>query len=219
MRLFWLFLGVALLILLPFLIWGDWFEQAFSPAGALAWLESCRGWAWLAGIGLLTADIVLPLPSTPLMSALGIIYGTAGGGLISAAGSFLSGTIAWAACRKFGQRAAARLLGPGEQARAERIFAGAPGAWLVAVSRALPLLPEVIACLAGLTRMPARRFLPALACGCLPVGFLFAWIGASGRESPGLALTLSIAVPAVLYSAGWLWLRRAGKPSDPADPS
>jgi uncharacterized membrane protein YdjX (TVP38/TMEM64 family) len=52
--------------------------------------------------------------------------------------------------------------------------------------------------------MPFGRFVAALACGSLPVGFLFAWIGAAGRGSPGWALAFSLLVPALL----WLAARR-----------
>jgi uncharacterized membrane protein YdjX (TVP38/TMEM64 family) len=71
----------------------------------------------------------------------------------------------------------------------------------VALSRWLPLLPEVIACLAGLTRMPLRTFTLSLAVGSVPMGFVYAAIGAAGQSRPGLALSLSIIVPAVMYLA------------------
>jgi uncharacterized membrane protein YdjX (TVP38/TMEM64 family) len=78
------------------------------------------------------------------------------------------------------------------------------GSWLVALSHALPVLPEVIACLAGLTEMPARSFFVSLACGSVPLGFVYAGIGAAGVERPGLALALSAAIPVGL----WLVARR-----------
>jgi uncharacterized membrane protein YdjX (TVP38/TMEM64 family) len=67
----------------------------------------------------------------------------------------------------------------------------------------LPILPEVIACMAGLTRMRLSHFSLAMACGCLPMGFTFAIIGHSGVDHPGLALALSAAVPPLL----WLLVR------------
>lgn len=77
-------------------------------------------------------------------------------------------------------------------------------------SRCLPLLPEVVACLAGLTRMPFYPFVLSLACGCLPLGFIYAAIGAAGQDNPGLALSLSVAIPAALWAFVQLWLRRHG---------
>jgi len=72
---------------------------------------------------------------------------------------------------------------------------------VVALSRALPILPEVISCTAGLVRMPFRRFAVALACGSVPMGFLFAAIGKAGHETPGWAFGLSLLVPALLWLA------------------
>jgi membrane protein DedA with SNARE-associated domain len=75
----------------------------------------------------------------------------------------------------------------------------------------LPLLPEVVACMAGLTKMPAATFFLSLACGSVPVGFVFAWIGAAGRDSPGLAIALSILVPVILYGVAVLVMKRRGR--------
>jgi hypothetical protein len=47
-------------------------------------MESYGSWAWAAGIALLVSDIVLPVPSTVVMSALGWMYGWWIGGLICA---------------------------------------------------------------------------------------------------------------------------------------
>ncbi|MFN4943056.1 MAG: VTT domain-containing protein, partial [Akkermansiaceae bacterium] len=81
------------------------------------------------------------------------------------------------------------------------------GAWVVAMSRALPILPEVLACMAGLLRMPFGKFVIALACGSVPMGFLFAWIGVMGRNQPAWGLAFSLGVPAVLWSAAALMRR------------
>jgi membrane protein DedA with SNARE-associated domain len=79
---------------------------------------------------------------------------------------------------------------------------------MVALSRWLPLFPEVLSCMAGLVAMPAWRFFGASACGSFPLGFAFAAIGATGGENVPLALALSAAVPAILYGAAALLWRR-----------
>lgn len=200
MRLFCVLTGLALVVLIPFLVWGEDFLTRFGSEGARMWLAD-RGlaWGWLMGLFLLMADLVLPVPATSVISALGFVYGAVGGGLIGAAGSFLSGVGAYELCRRGGGRAADRLLGERDRKRAARIFAGTMGGWLVALSRWMPLLPEMVACMAGLTGMPRRRFYVALGCGCVPMGLMFAMIGAAGLERPGLALLLSAVVPGGLY--------------------
>ncbi|MFV1994970.1 MAG: TVP38/TMEM64 family protein [Verrucomicrobiales bacterium] len=202
MRLLLIFLLLAVLTLVPFLIWGERFGRVFDGEGAIAWLESYGQWAWAAGIALLVLDLFLPLPSTVVMSALGYVYGLFWGGLLASAGSFLAGTLAYGLCRFLGRDVAVRIAGERGMAESERLFAAA-GGWIVALSRWLPLLPEVIACMAGLARMPLRAFLLALGCGCLPMGFTFAAVGHAGANRPLLAIGLSVGLPPLI----WICLR------------
>lgn len=198
-----LFLGC----LIPFMIWGEQFEGALSLEGARAWMGRFGSGAGLAGIGLLVADILLPIPSTVVMSALGLTYGIWLGGLYAATGTTLAGLIAYALSRALGRPLARRLAGEEGLRSGEALFQRG-GAWLVAGSRCLPILPEAIACLAGLHRMPFKTYAFALACGSLPTGFLFAAIGALGQDEPGWALALSVIAPLGLWLAARRWLAR-----------
>jgi uncharacterized membrane protein YdjX (TVP38/TMEM64 family) len=202
-RLCFLFLGLAFLVLVPFFIWGEWWEAIFTYEGSIRWLETCGPWAWVAGIGLLASDLVLPVPGTVVMAAMGWIYGWLVGGLVNAAGSVLAGLLGYGLCRLAGERAARWLLGEADLRRAHLVFDRA-GPWAVVLSRWLPVFPEVVACLAGLLGMPFRVFFPALLAGSLPLAFLFAWVGSIGYRHPGVALALSAVIPALL----WLVARR-----------
>lgn len=201
----------ALLLLagtiVPFMIWGEALEAAFSVQGARAWMAGFGPGAGVAGMGLLVADILLPIPSTLVMSALGLTYGPLVGGLYAAAGSALAGLIAYGLSRWLGRPLALRLAGETGLHQGESFFATG-GAWLVACSRCLPILPEAVACLAGLNRMPFRIFLLAVLCGSLPMGFVFAAIGALGQDEPAWALVLSIVVPALLWLGARRWMLR-----------
>ena len=199
-RLFWLFLLLALVVLIPFVIWGSGFERTFSREGAIAWLTGYGRWAGVAGILLLMSDLFLPIPATAVMAALGFVYGPVVGGLIATLGSFLSGTLAYLLCRWCGRAAALRVLGPEDLADGERLFARV-GGWLVVLSRWLPVFPEVVACMAGLARMPPLAFFIALACGSAPLGFVFAAIGHAGVAYPMVAIALSAGLPPLLWLA------------------
>ena len=197
----------AVVLCLPFLIWGEQFMQWFTGDAAIQWIRGWGAWGWLAVIGLLVSDLFLPIPATPVMSAAGYLYGTLIGGLVSAAGSFAAGMAGYGLCRAFGRNIALRLAGEKELEEHHTLFQRS-GPWLVAASRWLPLLPEVISCLAGLTRMPLRVFAVSLACGAVPMGFVFAAIGAAGQDNPKLALALSVLVPPVLWLAVRPFLRK-----------
>lgn len=200
MRLLWIFLGLSLLFLIPFLVWGEAMEKLFSNRGAISWLQAYGAWAWFAGIALLVGDLFFPLPGTAVMAALGYIYGPVIGGVIGASGSFLSGMLAYGLCRWLGNRAALRLVTENHLDQGRQRFTQLGGS-IIALSRFVPLLAEVVACMAGLTRMPMRSFLTSMACGCLPMGFTFAFVGHAGAAHPALALTLSAVLPPILWLA------------------
>ena len=198
MRLLLWFIGLSALVLVTWLVWGGSLEARFTLQGAVAWIEGAGPWAWAAGIGLMAADLVLPVPGTVVMSALGLIYGAMIGGLVAAAGLMVAGLCGYGIGRLIGEKAARKLLGDQDFERGRILFSRG-GGWMIALSRALPILPEALSCTAGLVRMPFGRFLASLACGSVPVGFVFAWIGAVGREAPGWTMLFSIAVPAILW--------------------
>lgn len=192
--------GLGVFFLLGWWMFGQGLEETWNAELLAGRFEEAKGWAWLAGIVLLLADFLLPVPGTIVMSALGAVYGFWLGGLLASAGSMLAGMFGYGVGRFFEEKTARKWLGTTDFEKGKVVFA-ARGAWVVAVSRALPILPEVLTCMAGLLRMPFRKFLVALACGSVPMGFLFAWIGTVGRDFPAWGLAFSLGVPAVLWAA------------------
>lgn len=198
LRLFLVIVGLTLLFTTPLLIFGDTFDVALSGDEAVARLRGYGAWAWVVGVGLIVADLLLPIPATAVMAALGIIYGPIVGGLLSGGASFLAGAIAYGATRMMGHRAAVFIVGERDLARAERFFEKA-GGYAVAFSRPLPILPEVTACLAGLAEMKRRVFFVALGIGSVVTGFAFAAVGHAGASNPGLAMLVGAVIPIAVW--------------------
>ncbi len=198
MRLLLIFIPLGLLFAIPFVLFGEAWDEWLAGDGAVAWLDGWGHWAWAMALLLLMGDLVLPVPATAVLTALGILYGPVAGGFIGTAGSCLAGLSGYAACRLFGRRAALFITGARDMARSENFFERS-GGWAVVLSRWLPLLPEVVACLAGLSRMPAGRFCVALVCGTLPMAFVFALVGHLGAERPVLAIATSALLPLLLW--------------------
>lgn len=198
MRLALWFLVLGAVVLLIWGILGGDLAERFTFDGSVSWLENTGSWAWLAGIVFLMSDLLLPVPGTVVITALGYVYGVILGGLIATVGLVSAGLLGYGAGRLCGEDRARRWLGKKDFETGQRLFAKG-GGWVVALSRALPILPEVISCTAGLVRMPLRKFFAALICGSLPMGFLFAAIGSAGKEAPWWAMVLSLAVPGVLW--------------------
>ncbi len=208
MRLFVTAIVLFALIVGGFLLWGDRFEALFGGReAAVEYLRGFGAWAWAVAIGLLVADIVLPVPATPIFVAVGIIYGPMLGGVVGTVGSYLSATVAYTVCRGIGTRAALFLLGRKDFKRGHRFFSHSGGGWLVALSRWMIIFPEMVACFAGLTRMPAVRFFVALACGTVPMCFAYAALGAAADHHPWLAVVISGIVPATLWPVAQVALR------------
>lgn len=210
MRLFLIGLGLAVLFAAPLLVFGDTFDAALSGDAAAGRLRGYGAWAWAAGVGLIVADLVLPIPATAVMVAFGVVYGALTGGLLASAGSFAAGSIAYGATRMLGRRAALVLAGEKDLARSEQFFRRA-GGYAVALTRPLPLLPEVIACLAGLSGMPAPAFFASLAVGATGTGFTFAAVGALGIDRPALAVALGCIIPLAMWPIAQRLI--AGRPS------
>lgn len=209
MRLFLVVLALVTLVTAPLLIWGDEIDEQLAGEKGAALLRQYGAWAWIVAIGLIVSDLVLPVPAPAVMAALGMVYGPVLGGLIGGTGSFLAGMTAYGGCRLLGPRAARFLVGEANLVRLARFFARV-GLWAVVLSRWMPLMPEVLACLAGLSRMHAGRFAAALGCGSFAMGMAFAVLGTAYADRPVVGLVLSALVPL----AAWPLVHRLLRNSD-----
>lgn len=184
---------LAAMVAVPFAIWGDAVEAKLSVEAAVAWLRASR-WAALAVVALHAADILLPVPSTALTTAMGVVYGPVIGGLMASAGALLGAAIGYWLCRAMGPQTAKVLAGKDGLVQARALF-DRWGLALIAASRWVPVLPETMAFLCGLLRLNALWFLGAVALGAVPKAFIFAWLGHVGRETPVLVIALGVALP------------------------
>lgn len=178
---------------------------------AVMMLKRYERWAWALGIGLIWADLVLPIPQTAVIAALGIVYGTLLGGLLGSFALITGGLLGYALMLTSARRAVQRFAGPRSLERMEHWF-DRGGAWAIVVSRSLPhSIPEALAFLAGLARMPLGKFAAALSLGSVPTGFAFAAIGAGWAAQPVLALVVSYVLPIALLPVV-LYLMRSRAP-------
>ena len=202
MKLFLKVLGIAVILaalfMLGFLLWGERFERLFSQQACAEWFAESRGYAWAVAIGLLVADLVLPIPATGVFAALGSVYGPIVGGVVGAVGSTCGGLAGYGLARLAGRRATRRLASEEELARFRSLF-DRWGGYAVLVSRALPILPEVMAVLAGLARMRFSRFLAALLLGSSATSLLFAWLGWASRAEPWWGMVAAVLIPILVW--------------------
>jgi uncharacterized membrane protein YdjX (TVP38/TMEM64 family) len=165
---------------------------------AVSMLRDYGSWAWAVGIALIWADLVLPVPQTAVIAALGIIYGTVLGGLLGSVALISSGILGYALMRTSARRFVDRLVGPRFRTKTESLF-DRSGAWAIVLTRSLPYsVPEAIVFLAGLAGMPMGKFIMALTLGSVPTAFAFAAIGAGWADQPILVLIVSYVLPVLL---------------------
>ncbi len=163
-----------------------------------------RVWVAVAIAGLLAVDLVLPVPSSVLMTFSGAVLGVGLGTAVSLAGAMLSAALGFGACRWGGQRAFRGLMGAQDLTRVN-VWFQAYGVYAIVLSRPVPMLTEILSCLAGLTDLPGRTFFLAVVLGTLPVCLVYAYAGSiSSPANPWPAVLIALLVPA----AGWVAVRR-----------
>jgi uncharacterized membrane protein YdjX (TVP38/TMEM64 family) len=161
-------------------------------------LRNYESWAWAMGIALIWADLVLPVPQTSVIAALGIIYGALVGGLVGSFALITGALLGYGLMFTSARRLAQRFVGPRSLNSMQRLFERG-GAWAIVLTRGLPYtIPEAMVVLAGLAGMPIRTFIAALTIGSVPTAFVFAAIGAGWADQPVVALAVSYLLPIVL---------------------
>ena len=201
---------VALIFLLSFFLFGERFEGLFDQETCVAWFASIRSYAWLIALLLLIADLILPIPATGIMAALGHVYGVGIGGAVGALGSTLAGMLGYTIARLLGANAVARIANEREREQFQSFFDKWGGAGII-ISRALPILPEVMSVLAGLASMSSLRFTVSILLGTVPTAFFFSSIGHAARTAPAYGLGLALLVPFFLWLGCLPFIQRKKK--------
>jgi uncharacterized membrane protein YdjX (TVP38/TMEM64 family) len=176
----------------------------------ISFLQDPTGWmgrehgmvAAAAGVGLLVADVFIPVPSSLIMVAHGALFGIALGTVLSLAGCLGCAALGFALGRR-GGRLIARLVTAEEKAKADALLAKY-GALAILVTRPLPLLAETVAILAGASPMGWGRMLLATLAGSFPASLLYAMTGATSRGfgSGVLMMALVVALAGLFWWAG-----------------
>lgn len=177
----------------------------------VTWLRSHGDYGWLVGAGVILGDALLPLPSTPAMFAMGIIYGPFWGGLICGAAMVLAGLIGFGATRALGRRAALFLVGEKDLARTEAFYERW-GMLAVIFGRAVGGPAEWAVILAGLSEMSVMRVFAGLCIGGFASGWVIAALGAYSVNEPAIAAALAIAFLGILLIVS----RRMSGSTEPA---
>ncbi len=164
------------------------------------WMKHGGVLAATIGVGLLIADVLLPVPSSLVMVAHGALFGVLWGTILSLLGSVGAAIFGFAIGRR-GGRLMERVVTPAERERASDILARW-GTLAIIVTRPVPLLAETVAIMAGTSSMSWRSLVLASFAGSLPPALLYALTGAAVADLQSTALMFGV----VLLVAGLFWL-------------
>jgi uncharacterized membrane protein YdjX (TVP38/TMEM64 family) len=155
------------------------------------------------GVALLVADVVLPVPSSVVMMALGAARGVVVGAALSLLGALGS---AWLGLL-LGRRGGAWLVGATRGGERSARLLARWGPLAIAVTRPIPVIAETTAILAGASGVSWSRATLATIAGAAPPALIYAWAGARAAEPRrGAAIAAGIIVGAgVLWWAGHRW--------------
>lgn len=180
--------------ILGYELWGESLEQLLNQKECTTFFSRIRSYAWLIAIGLLVSDIVLPVPATGVMAALGSVYGVPAGTALSIIGSSVAGLVGYGLARIIGHKGV-RYLASGEEIERFQGFFDRWGGYAVIISRVTPVLPEVVSVLSGLARMKFSIFFAALMLGTVPTCLVFCSMGYALSDKPFIGVAASIVLP------------------------
>lgn len=198
---------LALLVpVVPFLVFGDRLEGQIE-----AWLSPPPP-AWqlaLLTVGVLSTDILLPVPSSVVSTLAGAQLGIVPATAASWLGMTISAALGFALARWWGRPLALRFSSADDMDQLGR-FGDRLGRATIVATRALPVLAEAAVFVVGLSGLGWRRFLPVAMLSNLGIALVYSVLGylADSQGELPLALAASIALPLVATTmTRWLLSR------------
>jgi uncharacterized membrane protein YdjX (TVP38/TMEM64 family) len=147
------------------------------------------------------------IPGQALMVASGYVYGFSGGILITWISLVLGGQMAFWLARYYGRPFAEKWVSQAVLDRWDKSAAG-QGVGFYVVTLVMPFFPNDAMCyVAGLGKMPARRFLGANILGRGIASFLTVLVGAFSKQIPALLWILVVGF-VVFGVIGWMLSKR-----------
>lgn len=203
MKRYWIF-SITLVVLM-LIIFGIVYYlglDLLTAETAPQWMQNQSIFAALGGILLLIGDVVLPVPSSAVMIANGLLYGIFFGTLLSLIGNVGSALVGFWLGRR-GSSLIETFITPKEMDQADQLLKRW-GAFAIIVSRPIPMIAETTTIMAGASQMRWRTLFGAAVLGSLPHAILFALTGATAAAFDNLMLAfgLSLAIAGIVWFIG-----------------
>lgn len=198
---------VLLVPVLPFVLLGGQFENwlrgvAEDPPSVAATMALV--------IGLLSTDILLPIPSSVISTLSGWQLGWWLGTLATWIGMNLGAIIGFAMARRWG-KPFALWFSKEEDLERMRIVSDRYGPFVLVLTRAMPVFAEATVLIAGIHQLAWRRFLPAVIFSNLGIALAYSAFGdfAEHHQWLPLALGIAIAIPVMVAAVAQRMMPKA----------
>jgi len=145
---------------------------------ASPWIENQGYFAGLISITLLCLDIILPIPSSLIMTINGTVFGLIGGSIISLIGGVLSVLIAWWIGFR-SQDLIVNKIGEKERFIAQN-YLTKWGPLAIVISRPIPIISEIVAIMAGTLSVPIHLTICYSVLGYVFPCVFYAYLGWQG---------------------------------------
>ncbi|MEM7359154.1 MAG: VTT domain-containing protein [Pseudomonadota bacterium] len=171
--------------------------------------QAMSPWVIFAAVALLLfADLFVAIPTLTTILLAGFFLGASLGAAAALLGLYAAGVGGYLLSYLFGEKVLRLVIkDPKEIAEARESFQR-HGFVTILLSRAMPILPEVSACMAGITRMPFWRFLLAWSLSVVPYALIAAYAGSiSSVDDPKPAILTAIGLSVFFWTA-WAYFQR-----------
>ena len=176
------------------------------------WLETAKSthsfYIFLIVILLLLSDIVIAVPTLTVMILSGYFLGYGYGAIASIIGVILAGISGYIISYHYGEKLEKLIIKDEKQRLESRLTFNQYGIFMILLSRAMPILPEVTACLSGITKMPFSKFILAWVASSVPYALIASYAGSiSTLDNPKPAIITAIML-SVFFWSGWFIFRK-----------
>ena len=170
-------------------------------------------WVGPAVAGVLFADLFIAVPTLELSIFAGHLLGFVEAFASTLAGTTAAGLAGFALSRWKGEHVVRLILRDPREREDMRDTFRRYGVVMIFLSRAMPVLPEVSACMAGVTGMPLRRFVLAWLTVNVPYMALASYAGSvSSFDNPYPAIAAFVGLSVVFWGAWMVFRRRTSSP-------
>ncbi|NRA19762.1 MAG: VTT domain-containing protein [Oceanospirillaceae bacterium] len=157
---------------------------------------------------LLFADLFIAMPTLTVTILAGFFLGHLYGSIAALIGLISAGSCGYALSYRYGDKVFNFLLEKKTQREEAIASFQQHSVMMILLSRAMPMLPEICACLAGASKMGYMKFICCWLLSAIPYVLVATYAGSiSSIDNPTPALYTAIGISALLWIAWFVYHR------------